>query len=105
VEAGRADLDRVLERAPEDVQARIDRAGARIGLGDHTGAIADLDLALEARPGSALVLLNRGFARSLRGDPAGAIADYEAGLKTATPGSFEATKLRARLDEERAKLR
>jgi tetratricopeptide (TPR) repeat protein/predicted Ser/Thr protein kinase len=69
-----ADLDRAIEKQPDNWLWRLDRAELRRLKGDLAGALADVDAAARVRPDDASVALHRAYVLADRGDFDGAIA-------------------------------
>jgi eukaryotic-like serine/threonine-protein kinase len=63
------------------VEAYINRAVARMGVGDFSGAVADLDRALEHPDAPVQALFRRAMARERLGDRDGAARDRAEGLR------------------------
>jgi tetratricopeptide (TPR) repeat protein len=78
-ERGRAlaDLDRALELAPEDAEARRERGRVRLALGQPGPAAADLERALRSAPHDVEARLLRARAFALLGDREAARADLD----------------------------
>jgi len=76
-----ADFAAVLERAPDDQDARFNRALALLEAGDARGALAELDRVERAGPRFTRVYFVRAQARRATGDTAGADADAQRGLE------------------------
>lgn len=72
----KAELDDLLRRQPNRVEALALRASARRYLDDLPGARTDIERALELDPGFPDALVERGIIRRLQGDDAGARADW-----------------------------
>jgi tetratricopeptide (TPR) repeat protein len=77
-EPGRAisDFDRVLELAPDSVDALVFRGDAHMRLAAYHQALADFDRAVALAPTSAQVRVLRGLARAMLGDVTRASIDY-----------------------------
>jgi tetratricopeptide (TPR) repeat protein len=80
-EQARLDFDQVLLLRPGLAAALVDRALARLGLGDNGGAIQDLTSALECGSPETRIYFIRAEARARSGDPAGSARDRAEGLR------------------------
>jgi len=76
--AALADIDRVIAKRPDAVQAWESRASINVAKPDFAAARTDVEHALLLDPKSPTVLRLRGVLRNNSGDHAGALADYEA---------------------------
>jgi tetratricopeptide (TPR) repeat protein len=92
-----ADLDIVLKKDPNRVEALIYRAAAYRALDRLDPALADIDKALTYTPDSAPALLERGNIRRLKDDPAGARRDWRR-VGEISPGSQADMAARVNLD-------
>ncbi len=75
LEAARRELDRILEKDPENAEVLACRAEVRLRLDDRDGAIADAGRAVAIDRRCTIGWANRGWARLTSGDLDGAIAD------------------------------
>lgn len=69
-------LTKVIEKAPDDPDARRERGRALNRLQDYQAALADLEVAVRKNPNDAVAFNLRGNAKSRLGDKNGAMADY-----------------------------
>jgi tetratricopeptide (TPR) repeat protein len=72
-----ADFDKVLDLAPNDIDALILRGDAYRQMGDIARAMADLDRAVALAPANHRGYFFRGLANSRRGEKLLALADYD----------------------------
>jgi serine/threonine protein kinase/Tfp pilus assembly protein PilF len=77
------DFDRVLAGRPDLLEARLNRALARLGKGDAAGAIADLDVVLAQPEAPTRALFIRALANQALGRPEQAARDRREGLERA----------------------
>ena len=75
------DYDRALQLDPSLTEARIQRASAREGLRDLSGAIADLTAALDSGAAPSRIYFIRSRLRSEAGDEKGAATDRAKGMR------------------------
>jgi tetratricopeptide (TPR) repeat protein len=95
------DLDRVVAGRTDLVEAHINRALARAGLGQRRGALADLDTALQAGAPYTRVYFLRAGLREQLGDRAGARADRAEGMRRRPVDALSwVTRALARMDAE-----
>ena len=87
--------DRVLALTPRDTGALIERANARLALGDRAGAMADYDAALAIDPKDRLALYDRALEHDRAHRYTAAIRDAEALLRLA-PDDRGAARIRDR---------
>ena len=87
-----ADLDQVLEQAPDDRDALIDRGGLNIRAGRYDAAIKDFAALLKLEPQSAAAAYNRGRAHYAKGDYQPAAADFGLALKLRTDNPYAALR-------------
>jgi len=78
------DAGAVLDRKPDDVEARLLRARARVALDDNGAALRDIAAVLAADAGHAEALTLRADIKLLDGDDAGALVDVDRALGTGT---------------------
>ncbi len=72
---------KALELKPGEPGVLVNRANARMMLGDTQGALADYDEAVRLDPKFALAYANRGILKDRMGDAEGAIQDYRKALE------------------------
>ena len=77
----KSDLDEVLRRQPNSVDARLYRGFANNLLRDYRAAIHDLDQAIAKRPKSFNARVYRGVAHYFSGNQEKSVADFNAALK------------------------
>jgi tetratricopeptide (TPR) repeat protein len=92
-----ADLDRVLTRDPNRIDALVYRASANRGLDRLDPARADINRALALAPRSPAALLERGNIRRLQGDRDGARHDWDE-IGRLAPGSPADMAARANIE-------
>jgi tetratricopeptide (TPR) repeat protein len=68
---------KVIELAPNNEEAYIDRGGAKFNQKDYQGAMADWSQAMTINPKNPVNYNNRGAAKKCLGDMAGAQADFQ----------------------------
>ncbi|MCH8205643.1 MAG: tetratricopeptide repeat protein [Chloroflexi bacterium] len=76
-EAAFEDYAKVLEAAPNDVEALVGQGNAHTALGQYDRAIISFDRAIELAPNSAEAFAGRGIAYTKRGDHNLAIVDFQ----------------------------
>jgi len=79
--AALADFDRVVELRPDQPHGLLNRALARLGMGDARGAIDDLTRALDRDGAPTRIWFIRARAKDTMGDREGARLDREEGLR------------------------
>ncbi|MCW8137926.1 MAG: protein kinase [Planctomycetota bacterium] len=97
------DFTRVLDLAPTDVGARLNRAQALAGERAYTEALADLNKAIELDPKQTFGWGERGRLRLLLGDASGAVEDTTEALRLA-PRDPLAARWRGTLEQARRAL-
>src|SRR5262249_56590479 len=79
--AAAADFDQSVRRQPDLLEARVNRALARIGLEQYQAALDDLDFALEHEAPYTRIYFIRATVRARMGDREGAARDRQEGLR------------------------
>ena len=97
-------LTKSLHFKPNNVNAYINRALARINLNNLRGAMSDYDSALDVDPNSFLAHYNRGLLRVQLGDDNRAISDFDFVIKM-EPQNYMAIFNRALLHDKTGNLR
>lgn len=103
VSAEIAALGQKLERTPNDVALRLERASLYRRQGDLEAALADLRVVEHRDPGSRPLLLERALVRKKLGNARGALADLDRFLGSGAPSS-DALVARAELREAAGQL-